>query len=624
MNKYILHLSDLHVIENLKGNKVDGKFITTIDNDGKVDDYIDRFCEYVKNEYKEATFYLIISGDIADKSKESEYKKAKECIDKILIELSILNDKILIVPGDHDVNRLLCEEAYRKEKEAGGSKEAFEFHQEKLENYGKLHKHYYSEAFPSEKAILKTLILEDEELIFIGINSNFKIDYEGGNGYISPTELEADLKLIPSKYSRFSKIAVFHHNMFSNYENKRTGQWDIANRQRIISLLQKFDFKCTLTGNEHTAGSGDCNYKNEQEGFYYSESGSFSTNSPFPSFKIYEINLNKHKLSLIQSVFQCISNGDQTDFDFGKWHLLRSKDAHELEEFVLRKEPSSDKRLVEEKVIALPESEALVDEDCEIEQDTLIAECKAYENIEIQQELFRIVKNRKLYHSGHFHWSETSRSHNWIDTSKLFQINKDLQFAKKAIIDVIEVCKLRDEFDFIIGLGIEGNMLATRTSILSNKPYSFLPYSYRYDEHSSFERELNFDNMGRFKSVLIITDVVSDGRTIRKLINKREKEFFKDVERITVISLFYTGSKVQSSLQSLNSINVDKFDSNTDHEESRIQFYYVLNLKGEKCSYGSDYREKCLVYKDGLDCVYNFYDDKLALKKKLERVNASK
>src|SRR5690606_33263859 len=51
--------------------------------------------------------------------------------------------------------------------------------------------------------------------------------------------------------------------------------------------------------------------------------------------------------------------------------------------------------------------------------------------------LFKIVKNKNLFHSGHFHWSETSRAHNWIDVTKILNNYNDLGLAKNAIIDLI-------------------------------------------------------------------------------------------------------------------------------------------------------------------------------------------
>ena len=48
-------------------------------------------------------------------------------------------------------------------------------------------------------------------------------------------------------------------------------------------------------------------------------------------------------------------------------------------------------------------------------------------------------------------------------------------------------------------------ILSSKAAIKFNKPYSFLPYSYRHDEHHEYENQLNFDNSNNdYKNILII------------------------------------------------------------------------------------------------------------------------
>src|SRR5690606_8974387 len=191
---------------------------------------------------------------------------------------------------------------------------------------------------------------------------------------------------------------------------------------------------------------------------------------------------------------------------------------------------------------------------------------------------------------------------------------------KNAIIDVLDTKIDSKNVDLIVGLGYEGNILGTKAAIKYNKPYSFLPYSYRHHEHHKFETELNFENDSfDFKNVLIITDVVNDGRTIRKLIKKRQEQFFNNVEKIYVISLFYTGESVlNNNILNFDFIkNTPDYDLGSDEEVNNIEFYTVKSLKVEKCPYGSDFRETCLIVKDGLGCVNLFYDESKYLKKNI-------
>ena len=227
----------------------------------------------------------------------------------------------------------------------------------------------------------------------------------------------------------------------------------------------------------------------------------------------------------------------------------------------------------------------------------------------LTEKLYQIIKDKNLFHSGHFHWSETSRAHNWIDISKLLENKEDLLFAKNAIVDVIEKFNIQENCDLIIGLGYEGNIISSKASIKYGIPYTALPYSYRYNEHHDFEKKINFNNDGQFKRVLIITDVVNDGRTIRKLIAKREKEFFEKVEQIIVVSLFYTGIReIHHNILNINSFPKD-YDFENDDIVNNIEFYTVKSLRVERCPYKADYKESCFIYKDSLNCVHLFYNE---------------
>jgi hypothetical protein len=121
---------------------------------------------------------------------------------------------------------------------------------------------------------------------------------------------------------------------------------------------------------------------------------------------------------------------------------------------------------------------------------------------------------------------------------------------------------------------------------------------------------LNYNNDdGHFKTVIIITDVVNDGRTIRKLIDKREKDFFARVEKVIVLSLFYTGhQRINTNILNFDQLPTD-YDLENDHKVNNIEYYTVKSLRVEKCPYGKEYKEQCFIYRDELSCVHLFYDE---------------
>lgn len=602
MKKAIIHISDLHIMLHTSeaGKPIDKKDINSWLNTNPIDEnvnrYIENFIEYITENYKDYELYLIISGDITDKALIEEFELANKIIKSILEGLKISQDKLLLIPGDHDVNWNDCKNAYNSQP-VKREIEAFGFHKEKFVKYKK----HIDPKFEEEKVILNNLILEKEKIIIYGINSNYKIDFEGGLGYINIEKLKRDL-LTYSNYDEFSKIAVFHHNIIANFEDNAKGQWDYDNRLEVLKTLQNNNFKAVFFGNEHTSGS-----KFDEE-LYCVAVGSFSLKKPLASFKIYEINEKENELKLIQSRIQQIQDNDNHTHSFGYWSVIDLKSSPEIQDIILREKP---KKQVNEKTI-------LVSEPVEQIENNLIKTIDYLTN-PFHKKLFSIVKQNNIYQSGHFHWSESSRAHNWIDIPKLISNKENVLLAKKAIYNILTSYDLVDKFDAIIGLGIEGNILATRTAMISGKPYSFLPYSYRYNGHAGYEKDLVFKNNREFKNVLIITDVVHDGKTIRNLINKREKDFFstEKVNKIYVISLFYTGDKVQNiGIMNLTQKEIDSKKIEGDFIEERIEFYFVSKMKVETCPYGSDYRDSCMIFKEKLDCVHEFYDADLALDKK--------
>lgn len=608
--KAIIHISDLHVMlptfRNLEPKKEIKSWFNTNNNDLDVERYLDKFIEIIKSTYDEDyDFSILVTGDITDEAQDEEFSKATEIINRLKSELNVNNDNLLIVPGDHDVNWRDCENAFESDDR---QKKSY-LYKEKYNRFSNFYKEIYETDFDYEKVILKEIIIEN--IVFIGMNSNYKIDFCGGNGFIKKKQLIEELSQIKEKYNGYSKIAVFHHNITPFYQNNTNGQWDKDNRIEVLEVLKSFQFKVVMFGNEHTTGS------KEEDQFYYVGAGSLGMklltdkDAP-PSFKVYNVFEDNSHYSLEQNLFHLINSNKNNSTSFGKWGIQNLIQLDEINEIILIQKPK----------IEATETNIIGDKEISIEAENSKQNIPKKENYPYQNyldnkyhhKIFSRVKELKIFHSGHFHWSDNSKAHNWIEVAKLLNDKEDVLLCKKAILDIVEKSEI--EFDFIIGLGIEGNILATRTAIVKNKPYSFLPYSYRYEDHADYEQRLSIKNNG-FEKILIITDVVHDGNTIRNLINDKEPLFFdkSKVKEIHVISLFYSG-KDEYELGLINMTQEkkekEKDKNNLKHQhqpiEERIQFYFVSKMIVETCPYGSDFRETCMIVKHKLDCVHEFYD----------------
>lgn len=629
MSTAIIHISDLHVSihETLKHEPIDCKsFLNTNTIDGEINNFITEFTNKIKKQFNNYDLYLIISGDIADKAIIEEFQSAEKIVNKITSELKIDKKNILIVPGDHDVNWDDCKTAHQKGIRAKDARKSYEYFDEKFQNFKTFYERFYEgkKTFNTKKSVIDHIAFDSEKLLIVGLNSNYKIDYDGGNGFFHIDSLKDQLKKLIIDFPDFSVMAVFHHNIFASYDNKMIGQWDNfdSNRLAVFKVFEELGINTLLYGNEHTR----CSFYNSNHKLTYSDSGTFanSKQNPTPSFKVYEVVHESNKLILKNNLFLLLKAG-LTDLEFpcGKWTLqLQDELEGEIEEIAIRLPVES---IVKEDLsLDVKSEENIIDPNPEKSIFIESIECPVnYVPFDINDEdhlsLLKLIKTKDLFHSGHFHWSETSRAHNWIDISKLLNNKEDLLSTKKHIINLIDKNKL--DFDLIIGLGIEGNMLATRAAIIKNKDYTFLPYSYRYDDHSDYEKQLNFENNGKYKSVLIITDVVHDGRTIRKLIHKIRKQdktvdFFKTVDKVIVISLFYTGHLPLDKSKHFDLLNKrdedENFDYENDHLEDRIQFHFVSHIKVDECPYDkNNYKTDCIIVREGLGCVHKFYTEKL-------------
>lgn len=609
-NPVIIHISDLHItlykkLNRTLNDKCDS-YLSTDSSKEYSNSYITNFCEYIKRQYPNREYYLLITGDITNSAENDEFVFAENFIKKILKDLKIDKSNLLIIPGDHDIHR----RSIINELEKNPTDEPHLLNKIKYERFSNFYLKLKGESFPLDKQIVDYLNIKDR-IIIIGLNSNYKINDEGGEGNIPVDEFRQEMNQLKAslKFPQLNFILAWHHNISAGFEDKNSGQWERENRGLLLSEVMNQEVKLILNGNEHIRQSKIIN----GDSLYLSDCGTLSTIKYESSFKAYEILIDKNSVNLKNNIHLLHKNNSNDKPDYGYWDITNNFNAGEIEVFKLYENNSESIAKVVDifATSSNDDSSLLIESEIEFQA---VKSVTTYDNKIISDKLYQIVRDKKLFHSGHFHWSETSRAHNWIDISKLLESKVDLSFVKDSIIDVIETFQLAKDCDLIIGLGYEGNMISTKASIKYNKPYTSLPYSYRYNDHNEFEKNLNYDNSkGEFKTVIIITDVVNDGRTIRKLIGKRCAEFFDKVERIIVISLFYTGDveKVDTDI-----LNYEKrlpnlaYDFINDHEVNNIEFYTVRKLKVDKCPYGKDYRNECLIYKDELSCVHLFYDVK--------------
>ena len=649
MKKVFIHISDLHVAVTKKpgkkdANKNSNRTYLCARDDKDNDCYISEFCDYIKKQYpiSDSDFYLLVSGDIADYTLKVEYEYAQVFLKQILEKLNVDKKKVLIVPGNHDVDWNECERAARMNTDS--ELLAYEHFEAKYRSF----KRYFYDSFfqgtgktfDVNKQIVDYLAIDDERILFVGINTNYKIEYGGGTGAVNVEAFNVECNELFKKYPDYSKVAVFHHNLCSDSEegDNHYGSWEKNDWISFVGSLKDNRFDLVLFGNEHTRASSRVIAVGEVDR-YQSDCGSFALHDEFctPSFKIYEpieyydSKEDVKKQCLKQHLFQLIDKGRAGIRSFGRWIRLDNKQVKEPDEFPIR---ITQIRPIDQRTIdSFPPSSDEKDDTDENNQETKDNHSTdsndTYEgsaegqhpSIIIEDVLdkdFRdtvmgIIKLEQLYHPGHFHWGKSSRSHNWIDTISVLNNHKYISLIQSNIRKlVLEIENHTGKFDAIIGVGMEGNIMSTQL-LLEDIPYAYLPYTYRYEEFNDFERSICLDNSdGRYKNVLIITDVVNKGRMLSGLIKDKGASFFANVTQIHVVSLFYTGrvkkekenEKDEKKKAPIMPVGLEEIKDKT------ISYYSLVQLEVGDCPYKDEEVKDCTIYKDHICEVYKFYDEK--------------
>ena len=251
---YILHLSDL-----LFGTKDDAsRWYKQLTSD---------LYENFKCDCLDA---LIISGDVAKNSTPEEYEAAKEFIINLMIHFRLKWSEVVIVPGNHDLNWKLSEEAFTpvKHKDDKGEKKYVEvLDPEKYKQRFKYFQEFYQTLFkkpyslkPEQQYTLHHF--PNQKLLILGLNSSWQLDHRCKFRFragINSDALGNAIRKI-NNYDKYKesrlKIAVWHHPLHGDSED-RIKDWD------FMKQLEKNGFRLILHGHIHQARPDDFHHFDE-------------------------------------------------------------------------------------------------------------------------------------------------------------------------------------------------------------------------------------------------------------------------------------------------------------------------------------------------------------------------
>ncbi len=247
----ILHLSDLHITTPEQATRWSNQLAQDLAQDLKIP-RLDA---------------LIISGDIANYSTEQEYQAAQQFIDNFRQDFSLDPKQIVLVPGNHDLNWELAEEAYElqyRKKYHGELKEGHYIkvseevievrdeakYQQRFANFSQFYQAIKTEPYPldyHQQAIIDHF--PDQNLLILGLNSAWQLDHHfKDRASIHPIALTNALREIRGNpnYHNCLKIAVWHHPLNS-------GGSDRIIDQGFMEELAVARFRFFLHGHIHKA-----------------------------------------------------------------------------------------------------------------------------------------------------------------------------------------------------------------------------------------------------------------------------------------------------------------------------------------------------------------------------------
>lgn len=275
----VLHLSDLHIESDNYLDKVDA---------------IASACNYDVKQVP--LLYIVVTGDIAKSGRKTEYEVAKSFLtglkDKIKSEKSLLQVKLILVPGNHDccyenvksTRKIIIKDCLQDVIEEN---DYFDDTLAVQDNFWDFYKEVIG-SLPADKISYKIIETPsvDDKINFVCYNSSWMSEKEEKCGEIVIPEN----KFIDNDSGKIT-ISLFHHplNWFSPNtpkNNKARFEEHLINSSDIV-----------LFGHEHDKGQFK-NIQQKNNSVIFSEGKAFQKDKPIETgFNYFEIDLSENKVT---------------------------------------------------------------------------------------------------------------------------------------------------------------------------------------------------------------------------------------------------------------------------------------------------------------------------------------
>ena len=556
----IVFISDIHYCEDITKSQ----FRENDDNE-YYQKWENCIADIEKNK-KVKVKYLVISGDLVENAKRRQYKTLIGILNKFCDKFGIKKENILVIPGNHDINRSELE-TYCDKNDIDDSR-AYECNDIKLQNYINFYKEFKKkEDFNVENAILDSIIIQEEGVLIIGLNSLVKESYLESDhvGHVDVTKLGKELE---AYLEEWKSIFVVSHHSFTDTRDR-----ELATIQNVESLKDALGLKGINTfiyGHHHISESKKDVIGNQEDTLRYIEIGSIGkilSNNNGESYN------NRFTLAVCETGKFSIYDYNYTG---GEWEeRYNKKYLNELPVI-----PKIENTIEDNTSVELPRAET--DNNSE-NQISPYSEIQVYEKSNF---LFEYLKKDGNYKEGHFHWKDRRKTLGWINIASFLGNIDMLEKIKECIIDIYE--QYISEIPVVVGYGMEGNIIGSSLAnywVENNIGYYFYPSVHKDNEHIDLEKSL-WNDYNEFESVLIICDIMPPEDYLIEIINSNTK--LEACSKIYVLSLF----------SNINLLNNDR-GGVLDKE---IKRFSLAEFNVAVCEKNED---ECLICTQNLSKVYS-------------------
>ncbi|MBT8421302.1 MAG: metallophosphoesterase, partial [Gammaproteobacteria bacterium] len=249
----ILHLSDLHLEDEAFANICRTQLETDLRQALKI----------------KRLNYLVLSGDITHRATETEYRAAFGMVDALVKRFGLDGSRVVVVPGNHDMNRKQSKAAYPFVDEddlppklpegryipAGDTGARVRDDEKYRQRFAPFDEHFYrhvcGQKYPLDEAEQSLFVERPEDrILFLGLSSSWNLDHHfKDRASINMQALGRALDRLGEgngKYDGWLKIAVFHHPVMGKEMMD----------DEFMELLAVHGFQICLHGHIHEAMEG--------------------------------------------------------------------------------------------------------------------------------------------------------------------------------------------------------------------------------------------------------------------------------------------------------------------------------------------------------------------------------